>query len=674
MNQAEDTKRIDGAARHRRALLIKRIGAGLLVAMAVALFLFIRDIDLSVAKLMAGVAGALLLIEALLLAVDLRVSRTLQAVLGVLCIALLAGAYIRHYYVPVDGRLVQRYKVVTSAKVADAYPAHFTEMESLTKLDMRGSTVTDFEPIRALSTLEKVDIRDNYAFTEAEHDALARALPDCDILWSVPVKGAHFDSDAEEVDLRELPLSTAELRALFEKYPEKRFAYRVPLLGGRYAPDAVELDLAGKTPDAAAVEDALMLLPAVTRVDLRGQVASAETVAALCDAFPDVDFSFTFDVPGETLTTEDTEIHVSGSYDDLMNYVPFIDYMPNLRLLDASGIELTGEQVDEVQRHANGSKVLYRLTVFGKTVSSEITELNLDGAPIPDVATMESIIARLPNLKRVSLLDAGLTQDECGQLFDAHPDIKFVFWIEFGHYKIRTDTTAFSTLLGDGNRYGYNDKTFEPIRYCTDLMMLDLGHNHIKSLENFRGLTKLRVLIMADNKITNIDPIADFKDLEFCELFLNDITDMSPLKDLKYLVDLNITYNPVGSNYSVLKEMKQLKRLWIGHCRLSSAQLKDLQSALPKTKINTKGKGSTSHGWRNHSHYDTLQQMYQEGRYVPFEDSPTHTEVEAEVEAEAGDDAEADEETDVDADDADADIDADDEADVDAEADAAIFG
>lgn len=681
MNQAEDTRRIDGAARHRRALLIRRIGAGLLVAMAVALFLFIRDIDLSVAKLMAGVAGALLLIEALLLAVDLRVSRTLQAVLGVLCIALLAGGYIKHYYVPVDGKLVQRYKVVTSVKVADEYPAHFTEMESLAKLDMRGSTVTDFEPIRALGTLEKLDIRDNYAFTEAEYEALARALPNCDILWSVPVKGAHFDSDAEEVDLRELALSTAELRALFEKYPDKRFAYRVPLLGGRYAPDAVELDLSGKTPDAAAVEDALMLLPAVTRVDLRGQAASAETVSALNDRFPDVDFSFTFDVPGETLTTEDTEIHVTGGYDDLMAYVPFMDYMPGLELLDAADIELTGEQADEVLRHAKGTKVLYKLTVFGKTVSSEITELNLDGAGVPDVATMETVIARLPNLKRVSLLDAGLTQDECGQLFDAHPDIKFVFWIEFGHYKIRTDTTAFSTLLGDGNRYGYNDKTFEPIRYCTDLMMLDLGHNHITNLENFRGLTKMRVLIMADNKITNIDPIADFKDLEFCELFLNDITDMSPLQNLKYLVDLNLTYNPVGDNYTVLKSMTQLKRLWIGHCRLSSAQLKDLKRALPKTKINTEGKGSTSHGWRNHSHYDTLQQMYQEGRYIPFEDSPTHTD----ADEEAGTDADTDVDTDADAEDgtgeeidddadaetvADADVDADD----DAGSGAAIFG
>lgn len=624
MIQAEENSKKRGRVRRKKQmLLLRRVIAGLLVAAAVALAIFLRGVHLSVAKLMWGVACALLLIEALLLSVDLKVSRALQAVLGVLCVALLATGFLKHYYVRVDGRFVPKYLMVTSVKVEDEYPKHFTEMESLRTLDMRGSTVTDFEPIESLTALERLDVRDNYAFTQAARDALADALPDCAIRWSVPVKQSHFDSDAEEVDLRQLQLSTDELRELFARYPDKRFAYRVPLLGERYAPDTEALDLRGKTPDAAAIEDALMLLPAVDAIDLRGVPASAQTVAALSDAFPDIDFKFTFDVPQGELTTDDTEIRVTGGYDELMAYVDFIDYMPNLVKVDAGEIELTSAQVDEIQTHANGKKVLYGLEVFGKKVTSDVTELNLDGVPVPDVAAMEACIARLPNLTKVSLLDSGLTQDECGQLFDAHPDIKFVFWIEFGHYKIRTDVTAFSTLLGDGNRYGYNDKTFEPIRYCTDLMMLDLGHNHLTNIENFKNLTKLRVLILADNEITNIDPIAGFTDLEFCELFLNDITDMSPLTGLEKLMDLNVFYNPLGENYKVLKSMTWLDRLWIGGCRLSSGMIKDLRSALPNTKINTEGRGSTGKGWRKHSHYYTLQQMYEEGRYIPFEDSPT---------------------------------------------------
>lgn len=623
MSREQANERRERANGKSRALLFRRIGAGLLLAMAVALALFMRTINLSVGKLMWGAACGLLVIEALLLAVNLRVSRALQAILGVLCIALLCLGFLKQYYVRVDNRFVPKYKVVTRLTVEDEYPKHFTEMESLAELNMKNSTVEDFEPIRSLASLKKLDLRGNYAFTQPEHDALAAVLPDCDIRWSVPVKQIHFDSAAEEVDLRNVELTTDELRAMFAAYPDKRFAYRVPLLGGRYAPDSTELDLKGKSADAAAIEDALMLLPHVTRVDLRGEPATASDVGYLIETFPDVDFSFSFDVPQAPMTTEDTWVQVTGTYEDLKAYVDFIDYMPKLELVDAGQIELTSEQVDEVQAHENGKKVRYGLTVFGQKVTSDVTELNFDGVKIEGgVEAMEACLNRLPNVTKVSLLDSGLTQDECGQLFDEHPEIKFVFWIEFGKYRIRTDATAFSTQLGDGNRYGYNDNTFEPIRYCTDLMMLDLGHNAITNLENFRGLTKLRVLIMADNRLTDITPIADFKDLEFCELFLNDITDMSPLTGLEKLVDLNIFYNPIGQNYEVLKSMKQLKRLWIGGCRLNGSMLRDLQQALPDTKINAEGRGSTGKGWRDHPHYETLKQMYLEERYIPFDDSP----------------------------------------------------
>ena len=604
-------------------LLLRRVIAGLLAACAVGLWIFLGTLHLSFGKLLMGTACALLLLEALMLAVNLKVSRVLMGVLGFACIALLATGFLTEYYVRVDGHFVAKYLVVTDVKVEDEYPRHFTQMASLERLDMRNSTVTDFEPIQEIATLQRLDIRGNYAFTEAERDALAAALPECDIRWSIPVKQAYFDSAAEEMDLRELDLTTGELRELFDKYPSKRFAYRVPLLGGRYAPDTTELDLRDCAVDTAAIEDALMLLPQVNAIDLRGVPAPASSVQELTETFPDIYFKFSCDVPQAAMTTEDTMVRVTGDYDALMRYVDFIDYMPHLQQVDAREIELTPEQVDEVQTHENGHKVLYGITIFDKKLSSDTTELNLDGVKVGSVDAVKACIARLPNLTKVSLVDSGLTQDQCGQLFDEYPDIKFVFVIKFGKYTLRTDATAFSTQLGDGNRYGYNDRTFEPIRYCTDLMMLDLGHNGITNIENFRGLTKLRVLILADNKITNIDPIADFKDLEFCELFLNDITDMSPLTGLDKLVDLNIFYNPVGQNYEVLKSMTQLQRLWCGGCRLSSDMIKDLRRALPNTKINTEGRGSTGKGWRRHPHYDTLKQMYLEGRYIPFDDSPT---------------------------------------------------
>ncbi len=604
----------------RRALLYRRIGAVVLVLMAVALFVYIFTLKLNSAVLMWGSAGVLLVIEALLLWVDLPVSKALQGFLGVLCICLLAYGFLDYNYELVDGRFVPKYAVQARIQVTDEYPQHFEQMVSLKTLDMRGSTVTDFAPIRALPSLERLDIRENYAFDQQEHDRLVEANPNVDIHWSVPVENKHFDSKAEYFDLSPFQLTTTQLRELITTYPNTVFDYQVPLYGVRYTTDTEALDLQGESPDPTVIDDALGLLPAIRTVDLRGQKANAQTVSMLSKAHPEVYFMFTCDVPGGEMTTEDAAVTVTGTYDDMLAYAAYIPYMPNLESIDATGIPLTDEQLDSLGDIASSGKLRYSLMVYDRGCSSLATDLNWDNIPFTGVEDVEKYLAKLPRLKRVSMCDCGLTEDEMGELFDAHPDIKFIWWLEFGHYRLRTDATAFTTALGDGNQYHYDDDTFACIRYCTDLMMLDLGHNRITSIENFTGLTKLKVLILADNRITDISQITCFPDLEYLELFLNDITDVTPVTELKKLQDFNIFHNPLYENHKVLRKMTWLKRLWIGGCRLSPQDVKDLQKALPDTEISTIGQSSTGRGWRKHSHYYTLKRMYEEGKYIPFDE------------------------------------------------------
>lgn len=622
MKQAEghtEEKTAKKKERKRKTLLYRRIGAGVLVAMAVALCIYISTIGLNTATLMWGSAAALLVVEALMLWVDLPVSKALQGVLGVLCIGLLAFGFLDYNYVRVDGKFVPKYAVVARIQVTDEYPKHFEQMVSLRTLDMRGSTVTDFAPIQSLPGLERLDIRENYAFDQREHDKLAEALPDCDIHWSVPVENKHFDSKAEYFDLSPFHLTTTELRQMIATYPNTVFDYKVPLYGKRYTTDTEALDLRGEAPDVGVIDDALGLLPAVRRVDVRGERATSQAVSMLSDAYPEVYFMFTCDVPQGEMTTEDTAVTITGTYEDMLAYAAFIPYMPNLESIDATAIDLTEEQLNSLGDIATDGKLRYTLSVYGHSCSSLATDLSWDNIPFTGVEEVEKYLARLPRLKRVSMCDCGLSEEEMGQLFDAHPEIKFIWWIEFGHYRVRTDATAFTTALGTGNKYHYDDDTFEAIRYCTDLMMLDLGHNRITNIDNFTGLTKLKVLILADNRLTDISQITCFPDLEYVELFLNDITDVTPLTKLTKLKDLNIFHNPLYENHKVLRTMTWLERLWIGGCRLTPQDVKDLQKALPNTEISTVGQSSTGRGWRKHKRYYTLKQMYEEGRYIPFD-------------------------------------------------------
>ena len=619
MSQAAGGKSRRMSKKKQRALRNRRIAAAVVAALAVALGVVVFRSGMGVGSILMGAAVALMLLLAVGLCLRKSMPGALYVLVGLVCVALVGAGYVSQNYARVNGRFVPRYALVRSLQVQDSYPKHFTGMSGLQTLDMRGSSIDDFQPIRALTGLRELDLRENYAFTEAEHDALAAALPGCDIRWSVPVANAHFDSDQTDVDLTGFPLSVGELKTLFARYPEKRFSYLVPLLDQRYATDVQALDLQGQSVDAQTLGEALSLLPQVREIDLRGVPASAQAIASMWNAWPDIRFHFTCDVPNGQMTTEDTIVTVNGEYEDLLAYLAYTDFLPNLERIDASAVTLTVDQAGEIQADSRADKLLYSVSVFGKRLSSANTELNLDGVSIPSVEDVEYFLARLPNLKKVSMCDCGLSQADMGRLFDAHPDIKFVWWIEFGHYKLRTDATAFTTDLFDNNTYGYTSATFEPLRYCTDLMMLDLGHNEITTLDSFRGLTKLRVLILADNKITDISALEGFMDLEYVELFLNDITDLTPLVNKTKLVDLNIFYNPLYGAYRALESMPWLERLWIGGCRLSSADLEELKRALPKTRINVKGRGSTGQDWRRHPHYYTLKKMYETGEYIPFD-------------------------------------------------------
>ena len=615
MKRRKSGKKKRRQARNRR---IRRVVALLTVLLAVVFALLARSAAPSLAAIVWGVAAAVMLLDALLLCRRKALPTALYALVGLLCVALAAAGPFFRNYVPADGRYVSRDMLVTELKVTDAWPSGIAGMDRVVSLDMRDSTVTDFSPIPGLASLRSLDVRGNYAFTRAEHDAVASALPACDILWSVPVGDTHFDSDMQSVDLTTLDLAPAEIADLMDTYPDKRFTYTVTLMGRRYDADAETLDLTGGGADLNALEDALRLLPAVTRADLRGTPLSADAIRSLKERHPDIYFACSCDVPSGSMTTEDAEVTVNGGYTELLNYMSFIDLMPNLQAMDARSVQLTDEQLRSVQSDERCRKLLYNFTVFGRSVSTLETELNLDNTPISDVSEVERCLNCLPNLKKLSMVNCGLSDEQMGQLFDAHPDVKLVWEVHFGHYTLRTDATAFTTNLYASNPYGYTSGTFAPLRYCTDLMYLDIGHCKLTNIEGLAGLKKLRVLILADNHITDISPLAGLEDLEYVELFLNKIVDLTPLANKPHLMDLNIYYNSTITDLSPLATDTALERLWLGQCGFTDGQIGKIKKALPKCKVYSASSGSTEGGWRDHRRYKVIKKMNKTGQYVPF--------------------------------------------------------
>ena len=183
------------------------------------------------------------------------------------------------------------------------------------------------------------------------------------------------------------------------------------------------------------------------------------------------------------------------------------------------------------------------------------------------------------------------------------------------------DFSAFSTL--HGSCLPHTSRELDALRYCTELRALDIGHNNVKDLSFLEPLTHLRVLILACNpELKDLSPLANLQDLEYLELFSTAVTDISPLSGLTRLLDLNLANNRIR-NWSLLGEMKSLRRLWVP---VGNAKADTLRLSLPDTLVVNHGQ-PTGNGWRiledgtRDPHYQVIYEMFRGSDYIPFADS-----------------------------------------------------
>lgn len=619
MRYEEDNVKRKRAGRRKRALRARRRLAFVVFLLSGAMAALAAWANPTLALYAWGAAAGILLIETVLLIKRRGVPVLLYVMLGLLSLSLIALGVSVRGYVMTDGALMPTESLVTSLRVTDEWPEHIERYLGIEQLDLRKAQVEDFSPVTRMRQLKSLDARGNYAFTEAVHDQVAQALPDCHILWSYEIAGQYYDSDVTAIDLSDTPMTASEIRTLQSQYPDIDFTWSVSLMGKAIAQDARQIDLKGAQDiDPDEILSALSLLDRVERVDLRGTALDIDTVKALVGANDRVRFLCTYAIPGGVMDSEAQSVTLpGGNYEDLQAAMAFIPYMPSLQTMDARSIVMNASEIQALQEDPNAAKLIYNFTVYGQSVNTLTTQLNLDNTDVGGLEAMEMVLNALPKLEQVSMVNCGLSQADMITLCEGHPEIHFIWEVEFGQYRLRTDATAFTTNLYADNKFHYTSETFQPLKYCTDLQMLDLGHCDITDIGFIAGMKHLKVLILADNDITDISVLSDLTELEYVELFLNKISDFSPLASHTRLLDLNIYYNPVG-DIAPLTTCTALERLWLGQCGLSSAQIATLRQALPNCKINAQGSASTGRGWRDHKRYTTLKEMYKSGSYIPF--------------------------------------------------------
>ena len=387
----------------------------------------------------------------------------------------------------------------------------------------------------------------------------------------------------------------------------------IVIAGQVFSPDTTELT----APDGWTKDDlfeALNLLPNLTALHAEQVRLDVETIADLRHRCGDVAFTYTVSLGEQSIPSDARSLDLSLSQPDADVLFDALSVLPNVDAVRLG--EWTGALGDlaSLKDAYPDIAFTYSFTWLDLMFTSDQTEVSFEGRAIDDVSTLESVLSLLhPNVK-ADLCGCGLDDATMGRLSDAFPAKKLVWEIDLGFWgTLRTDARAYSTRSRKTDAEMANRMTSEdiaPLKYCTDLIALDLGHQLIEDISCLASLKNLQILILADNRISDLSPLSELTELRYAELFMNRISDLSPLSNLTNLLDLNLCTNRI-SDLTPLYPLKQLERLWYSNNAYTVEAHEALCKQLPGCNCNRKVWDETADGWREHPRYFWMMEQFE---------------------------------------------------------------
>lgn len=447
----------------------------------------------------------------------------------------------------------------------------------------------------------------------AEHvEKLQKKLPQSRILWDVPFQDGTLPSDTTQLTITALSeedivqldylsdLQTVEadscrdypaLLALEQHRPELTVSYRVHIGDDAFDRDAKTIRISCVTAEASAALDCFRNLKQVTCIG--GEEAALMTLQSLCR---EKNISFSVQICGRELTEDEAALELEGITEAEL---PLLSCLPNLTKLHLILPQASPESVRNLAQLNPQTNITWEQEVFGKGNLSTDRSLDLDGSTLTDLSQIEEALAWFPNAETVFL---GLTDFENEVLAqwreDHRSEYKLVWTVTCGkNLTVRTDATSFMPL--QHNIYYFNDEEAYNLRYCEDMVCIDIGHMSIHNIDFVEYMPNLTYLVLAHTQLQYIEPIRSCKKLKFLELDWSPIKDLSPLVDCTALEDLNL--GNTFADFTPIKSMTWLKNLWVIHCSNGTAY--SLSQALPDTKVQGAGDATVASGWRELPNY-----------------------------------------------------------------------
>lgn len=428
-----------------------------------------------------------------------------------------------------------------------------------------------------------------------EFTAAGGKLPEVELLQQLPA--------LETLDARSVPLSIGDFEALKAALPNVRILWKVPFQGTYLDEHTGELTVLSLRPEDL---ESIPYLPELKTIHAQG-CRDYDTLMLLQETYPDLEVRYTVSFRNEEYDPGITSLTVQDARANELRAV--LVYLPRLEEVILTGTVPDNDAVYALMCEYPGIEFRWNLTVLGIETENTAEELILSGIPMADVSEIEAFLKYFPRLQRVEMCDCGIPSQEMDALSKRWPDIRFVWTVKVGRGTLRTDAVGFIPW-----KFGYSagfplyDKDCTELKYCVDMLCLDLGHMKVSDLSFLEYMPKLKYLIVGELPCPDFSPITYCQELIYLEIFNVTFPQQEILLELPKLQDLNMGSTKVYGT-EVLKQMTWLKRLWLAGTGLTFAEYDELVAALPDTQVVMHIPHSTAGGWRDHQNYRDMRDL-----------------------------------------------------------------
>jgi hypothetical protein len=450
--------------------------------------------------------------------------------------------------------------IAVSMVLINAYQARYarigtTRLErDLTSLSYAGLPLENLEELKQFPQLAELDFRGTELSTH-QYETLKSWFPDCAIFWEVPFQGSRLDPQCRELKID--TLSDEDLDLL------------------RYFPNLEQID-------ASACTDYAQL-------------------TALRQKYPNLNVEYTLRLADQNYAYTETALVLSmEDTAKLFSLIPYFTQLESVTFVDTIPLP---EQIFALREAYPKVSFDWNFTFKDFALDESTETLDLTGIPTT-VEEIETILPYLPNLTYMDMTDCGIDNEAMDALNARHENVKIVWTVTLGTwYRVKTDITWFMPVQND--YYPKFDELYN-LRYCHDIIALDIGHRYVTTCDFVAYMPNLKYLLLADTAVSDLTPVSNCKELVYLELFLSHVRDLSPLLECTKLEDLNLHYTSTRDQAHVVAQMTWLKNVWWNHSpgsRLSRADQQMLKAALPECTFNFDCESSTGGGWRRLANY-----------------------------------------------------------------------